>query len=96
VFDAVAFAKSHAKCHGYALTTANLIKDKRNQVYKLDTRCDKRHDVQLVLNLGGRTSDQLCTREYHTFGDSYYLSHAVLYFHSLQLLMIVLLLTERC
>jgi hypothetical protein len=42
VFDAVAFAKSHAERHGHALTTANLIKDKRNQMYRLDIRYNKR------------------------------------------------------
>jgi hypothetical protein len=36
--DAVVFAKSHAERHGYALTRANLIKDK---VRRLDLRCDK-------------------------------------------------------
>jgi FAR1 DNA-binding domain len=39
--DAVVFAKSHAERHGYALTRANLIRDKRKQVRRLDLRCDK-------------------------------------------------------
>ena len=39
--DAVSFAKSHAERHGYALTRANLIRDKRKEVRRLDLRCDK-------------------------------------------------------
>jgi hypothetical protein len=39
--DAVSFAKLHAERHGYALTRANLIRDKRKEVRRLDLRCDK-------------------------------------------------------
>jgi hypothetical protein len=39
--DAVSCAKSHAERHGYALTRANLIRDKRKEVRRLDLRCDK-------------------------------------------------------